>query len=86
MQHSQLREKPVLNVHGIEVKVLFLAKECLVVKRSNGGRSGRRRQQATKHLRHVGGGAAKSKGFAWNKGLGVFYWEPEGARSWSKYA
>ncbi len=20
-----------------------------------------------------------------NKGLGVFYWEPEGARSWSKY-
>lgn len=21
-----------------------------------------------------------------NKGLGVFYWEPEGARSWSKYA
>ena len=21
-----------------------------------------------------------------NKGLGVFYWEPQGARSWSKYA
>jgi len=21
-----------------------------------------------------------------NKGLGVFYWEPEGARSWSHYA
>ena len=21
-----------------------------------------------------------------NKGLGVFYWEPEGARSWSQYA
>ena len=20
-----------------------------------------------------------------NKGLGVFYWEPEGARSWSQY-
>ena len=21
-----------------------------------------------------------------NKGLGVFYWEPQGARSWSHYA
>ena len=21
-----------------------------------------------------------------NKGLGVFYWEPQGARSWSRYA
>jgi arabinogalactan endo-1,4-beta-galactosidase len=28
----------------------------------------------------------KVKAVANNKGLGVFYWEPEGARSWSKYA
>lgn len=28
----------------------------------------------------------KVKAVARNKGLGVFYWEPEGARSWSKYA
>ncbi|CAN5534094.1 glycosyl hydrolase 53 family protein [soil metagenome] len=28
----------------------------------------------------------KVKSVTNNKGLGVFYWEPEGARSWSKYA
>lgn len=28
----------------------------------------------------------KTKEVPANKGLGVFYWEPEGARSWSKYA
>ena len=28
----------------------------------------------------------KVKAVPGNKGLGVFYWEPEGARSWSKYA
>jgi len=28
----------------------------------------------------------KVKGVPENKGLGVFYWEPEGARSWSHYA
>ena len=27
----------------------------------------------------------KVKAVANNKGLGVIYWEPEGARSWSKY-
>lgn len=29
---------------------------------------------------------AKVKEVPENKGLGVFYWEPQGARSWSKYA
>ncbi|MDD4758939.1 MAG: glycosyl hydrolase 53 family protein, partial [Lascolabacillus sp.] len=28
----------------------------------------------------------KTKEVPDNKGLGVFYWEPQGARSWSKYA
>ena len=27
----------------------------------------------------------KVKAVAGNKGLGVIYWEPQGARSWSKY-
>jgi arabinogalactan endo-1,4-beta-galactosidase len=29
---------------------------------------------------------AKVKEVPNNKGLGVFYWEPQGARSWSHYA
>lgn len=29
---------------------------------------------------------AKTKAVAGGQGLGVFYWEPEGARSWSQYA
>ncbi|HOT65167.1 MAG TPA: glycosyl hydrolase 53 family protein, partial [Dysgonamonadaceae bacterium] len=29
---------------------------------------------------------AKVKEVPSNKGLGVFYWEPQGARSWSHYA
>ena len=28
----------------------------------------------------------KTKAVRENKGLGVFYWEPEGASSWSHYA